>query len=448
MSVKLLPFILILVVGCNEDKTRDNLRDEVERKDLRNSTLEKQVAASEQAADEARLSLAQTVADNNVKVAALEQNVAEKNLQVLALEENLAEKTKLVSSIEVQIGATNQTIKNLEKTIQESESQSASLRSTLDTERKRAADEKSSLENDLAEKKLALANAQSTLEGSSARETELKKNVDSLTVEVKTKADEIVKLDEKIKAAEASASVPAIKELINKLEDSKKELASLKEAKEKAEVGLAALQGAKDKVDLELLKNSAVFSESMAPLWGMYLSRRTTLTFEQVKCREYVYVQSQGASLAAIVCEDGRMQWEKRSVRSFAAVNDLILDSSLAFQMKVSSDDASCKTNESTFKTALSYSFDRGSRFGASDLATSLHVAVGQENMILDSASLDFTSNECEDLEALKASGTVKDSDQSAMLDGAVKVCAVANATQADPSMSVGCFTPANGFVK
>lgn len=68
MSVKLLPFILIVVVGCNENKTGDNLRDEVERKNFRNSTHKKQVAASEQAADEARISLAQSIADNNLKV--------------------------------------------------------------------------------------------------------------------------------------------------------------------------------------------------------------------------------------------------------------------------------------------------------------------------------------------------------------------------------------------
>lgn len=441
MNAKLLPFILIMAAACNDDHTRDNLRHEIELKDRQKQTLQSEVIASKTAEEDARAALQKTIEDNALKVQSLEENIA-------LLEQSVAEKSEVLATIEGRIAEKTVTIETLEKNIQKSEEERKALATELDAERSQATSDKTALEKDLADKLASLAEARSSLDGANAREAELKKNVEALNLDIKAKADAIVKLDEQIKAITPAGAVPEINEMINKLEDTKKELAALQEAKAAADIAVATLKEVKEKSDLELARNSALFTNTMSPLWGMYYSRRSTLSFGDVKCHEYVYVQPKGDTIAAVVCEDGRMQWEKRGVKSFAAINDAVLDGRLGFQMKADLLDSSCKANETVFKTDLSYTFDRGSRLGASELATSMSVKLNDKATVLDTASLDFTSSECEDLEAMASNGSVTSPELKSVLNGALRVCSLAASTEADPTTNIGCFGKDNQFVK
>ena len=421
-KITLVPFILLLTIACsNEDKTKDKLRNEIELKDRLNTGLKSELVQSQSELTESQAALTEeqkSLASSNEKIQNLNAEIETKNKKIAAIDASISEK--------------NLTITNLEKAITDGSAERAALAS----EKNKVASDKAKLEKDLADRKAELAAAQASLNATAAREAELNKNIDALKADIKTKDDQIVKLDEKIKTFETAPDNSAINEMINKLEDAKKELAALKEEKAKADVELANVTG--------------VIKGSMAPLWGMYFSRRSTELFDGQTCRVYVYVQPKGESINAIVCDDGRMQWEQRGVKSFAAVIDRNLDGDIGFTMATHKLDSSCKANTSVFNTGDVLAFDRGARFGISTFATGLSVKINKQTMVLDSASLDFTSSECEDLIALHESGEIKSAQDKPRLDGAARVCniVVAPVATTEADSNVGCFMANDAFVK
>ncbi len=440
MSLKFVPFLLALAsasaCGTNNDKTKDHLRNEIELKDRQTNLLQEQVTVSQKSAEQARLDHEKALSESNEKVKNLSLDVDAKTVEVARLEQEVADKKAKIASVETSIAEKTAAIEDLEKSVKESKAEQASLSANLEAEKAKAASEKTALEGDLAAKKAELLAAQNTLNASAAKEAELNASISSLSADLVAKTEEVKKLDEKIAALETNEPQNAINDLMNKLEDTKKELASLKDAKGKMEV--------------ELAKNTSVLVKSMAPLKGMYFSRRSTLSFHGSTCRLYVYVQPKGESVSAVVCEDGRMQFEQRGVVSFSAVNDKKLDGGLAFKMTADKGESSCKGNESTFVANLSYAFDRGSRIGIADFAPSLSLTFNNSSMILDSAALDFTNSKCENLEALQASQAISTPNQKARLDGAVRVCKMIAAPrmEIDADANVGCFMANDAFVK
>lgn len=390
MNLKHIPFLLVLATACNgnDRNEKEHLRQQNALQKIQNTELETAAAGK--------------LAQSEAKATAFTQDIATAEASIKSLETRLRDTTD--------------------------------SKSALEGEKAQIEADKLVLEAQLADKQKNFASLQDTLTVTEIHEQLLVQNVDTLTADIGAKKQSIRDLDERIKNLTLTDSQVVIIELNSKLDSTKKELAEL--------------TAAKATEDSELAQKENVILTSLAPLWGMYHSRNAFLTFDGIPCQQFVYVRDNGDSINAVVCEDGSTQWNQLKVQGFAAVNESALDGKLGFQLTSSAFETSCKA-PSLFESGLVYAFDRGSSFGVSDLAPSLTTTMNGKPVVLDSASIDYNSNECEDLLALAESRAINGPQQSQRLDMMVRVCKlVMNLAEANSSMNTGCFTSPTTFTR
>ncbi len=243
----------------------------------------------------------------------------------------------------------------------------------------------------------------------------------ALTAEAEQKTKAILDLETQITTITTADNL-LVTQLKKDLEDEKSKL--------------TGIINEKTALETQLNSRSAVIEETLQPLWGMYYSERKTFAFGSATCRLFVYVEPNGDMIQAVACDDGKLQWERRSIVSMGAAKDLALDGQIAFTTDTRLDDSSCKSTDSMFKGSSVFSFDRGARFGSSDLATGMSVTLNDKRLTLDSAALNFTNNECEDILQLARSPEGQLSQRKSTLEMMSRVC-----TLTAESQNVGCFT-------
>ncbi|MBC7660993.1 MAG: hypothetical protein H7249_14950 [Chitinophagaceae bacterium] len=407
-SLFVLPLTVLLLstFACNDDHTKKDLRAQVELKDHQKNFLQTELSSTEARDEAARL--------------ALENESAAKDAALKGLNQSLFEK--------------NQSIATLSQLVTTDDQNLAVSKAQLTEDKMLAANEKAEFEKQLAHKNASLVAAQASAEESKANEAKLLDAINDLSSDINKKNDQIQSLNQQLKNSGSETTLSA----------------TLKAQLMAAQKDLAVLQDAKVKVDADLLASRAVIGGTMDLLWGMFYTEDSKLMINKVTCNQLLYVKENGESVSAIACEDGKIQWEKRSPQSFATVSEASGFSDYGFRLESSVTESSCKaTANNMYNAGTSVNFDRVSKTVATDFALYLSTELNKDSVRLTNTSAVFKAAECDIFLADAARGEWKGTKQEGLFNMIVEVCKVAaGAMDEQLTKNSGCFKSNNTFSK
>lgn len=341
----------------------------------------------------------------------------QKEKQLLELENE-----DLQLNLQSSITEKNHTIEALEISLQQAkdkELQSEEEIRMAKAEAAKLATERNGLKGDLFAKEELLTSA-------TTNEARLKVEIKNIEAKLLENQSRIASLDNLIMEMTSNDNNENIRSLSAELESEKTMRATLE--KELAE-----------------FKNTMAIT--MEPFWGLYYSP-SKFPLAGTNCRILAYADDKGIFTQAIVCDDGKIQWSSSRIQAFDAKIDRSLEGNYGLNAKTSAPlGSSCKADQqSGLDIGTSYTFSREATFGGAIFSANASLDFNGSKVVLDNASIQFKSNECEDLIARSASNnTGFNADQSTILQTAVQLCTIV----ADPTkVAAGCFTSADDFVK
>ena len=269
-----------------------------------------------------------------------------------------------------------------------------------------------------------------------------------------------------------------IKDIQTKLQETQQQLAAsttlqdeLNQQKAELEADIAALSGSnqgakilelrrllrdKEKELAAEVKNSkklasdmeyygSLVTSTLEPFWGLYISKGNYIRAGNSDCRLLIYPENSGQITRALVCRDGKIQWEKQQILTFDAVVDDKLEGKYGFGFQASSQASSCQRTPSYLASSGDYHFERASRYGAATFSVGMRADLDSQAVLLENAAVVYKSADCEDIQARAANPSSSYSrEQLENLELAGKFCRF---LQGESPFLVGCFERADSFV-
>lgn len=205
---------------------------------------------------------------------------------------------------------------------------------------------------------------------------------------------------------------------------------------------------AEQKNSLKLGEEKAYYDNlikaTLEPFWGLYISRDFLTSLDMPSCRLLVYSENNGELTRAIICRDGRMQWEKQQALTFDATVDEQLEGKYGFGVRAQSTGSSCTRLPSGLASSGDYNFERASSYGIASFSVGLRTDLNSQPVLLENAAIAFKSSDCEDLIARAANPGALPDEQREKLDWAGKFCRFKNG---ENPFLVGCFAESNSFI-
>lgn len=421
-STLLAPFLILLITACtNDDDTNKKLRTEIELKDRQKHVLQNELRVQNENLQNKTEEYEQLKMVGGPEVVAK----AEADRQSAILAKEAAEKALV--ELEAELKASRSSAENLAAEIKKKTSEITKLTGDL---QKVGADAEA-LRPELQNAKKELVELQN--EAKVKEEMLAKENLE-LKVEINAKLAQIGSLQNRIDELSATAAnLSILSDVQVKLETAKKELADL--------------QLAKSKTDLELALSNKTIHNIMSPVFGMYYNEMP-MTFDGKVCRQFVYVEASGVSTQAILCDDNRVQWERRLVTEFAAAPETDFASDIGLQMKTELQANSCGANTSLYKSSSSLSFEKYLNLHDTTGSGTLGLMMDGKFTQLVSSSHKLYTEDCEGLLKFAAEDKVLDSSMLPLLKQAAQVCNLVLGQASTASLDAGCFTAPNTFVK
>lgn len=438
-TIKLLPFIFLMVSACsNDEDTNKKLREEIELKDRQKNNLQSEVQQKDENLK------AQTAELENLRLSGSPEAVAQATAE---RDKALAEKTALETSIAAKDLELKDSLQKLEAA-RSSQVEMQKSAETLSLDIKAKTEEITKLGEQIKN----LGPEAAAAEGLRTQLNSAKKDLANLQNAAKTKEDELTKANLALKAEINAklAEIGALNNRINELAGSNVNVSALSEAQVKlegAKKDLADLQLEKNKTDLELASSKKTLNSIMTPVFGMYYGE-SALSFDDKSCRQFVYVEANGRATQAVLCDDNRIQWETRDVSEFAAVGDRNLIGQIGLQMKTSVVENSCGSNESMFVSSATYTFERYLSAQETSGSGTLALQLNGQPVTLVSAAEKLYTEDCEGLLKFAENGTVLDAAMLPLLKQAAQMCNLVAGKASEASLDAGCFTAPNIFKK
>ncbi len=412
MQLKSFVYVTLIsafVTQCADNDDEKKLKNEKQELVQENKNLQDALAAN----------ASQSLSEMSEKEAELARKADELNRKANELKAEQEKNQATVQSLETQVTEKSSAIITLEKAI------------STEKENISKANEKIRVASVDAQ---ALKTERDALKGDLRKKEELLLSATTLEARVKLEIKEIeaklVEKDAKIKDLDRSIKELATNNNDEKLKTLVADLEKEKAARESAEKELAGLS------------NSVTLT--MGPFWGLYFSN-SKFPLANTECRLFAYTDEKGNFTQAVVCDDGKIQWTKNRTETFDAVIDTSLDGNYGLNMKVGMPTtSSCKEgSQSGLNIGSSYTFSREATFGAAIFSAKASLDYDGSKVVLDNASIQFKSNECEDLVArYNNSSNGFNKNEMAILKEAVQVCDIV----ANKEVTSGCFTSKDTF--
>ncbi len=188
-----------------------------------------------------------------------------------------------------------------------------------------------------------------------------------------------------------------------------------------------------------------LIKSTLEPFWGLYISKGDYIQVGDAKCRLMIYPENEGQIIRALVCRDGKMQFERQQALTFDAVVDDQLEGKYGFGFQAQTQVNSCQRAPSYLAGSGTYHFERASRYGAATFAVGVRTDLDSQPVLLENAAVVYKSADCEDILARSANpGSGYTREQLENLDLAGKFCRF---VAGETPFLVGCFEGANAFV-